>query len=193
MSHYYDAQERATLLALARQSLAEGLRAGHGAVVRVEDFSAKLRELRASFVTLHRAGALRGCIGTLDAFRPLVEDVADRAYAAGFRDPRFSAITPEELTEIDLEISVLTPPEAMAVATEAELIEQARPGVDGLLLHSSRYRGTLLPSVWGSIPGAVEFVAALCRKAGISAGSWPDELRVFRYTTEVMAELTPSR
>jgi len=186
VAHYYDAQERATLLALARESLAEGLRAGHAAVVRVEDFSPKLRELRASFVTLHRAGALRGCIGTLDAFRPLVEDVADRAYAAGFRDPRFDPIDAEELPEIDLEISVLSPPEPMAVASDSELIQQARPAVDGLLLQSSRYRGTLLPSVWQSLPSAADFVAALRQKAGIPDGSWPDDLRVFRYTTEVI-------
>lgn len=186
MSQYYDAQERATLLELARQSLAEGLKSGHGAVVSVPDYTPKLREKRASFVTLRLAGCLRGCIGSLEAFRALVIDVADRAYAAGFRDPRFDPIDAEELPEIELEISVLSPPELMAVASESELIQQARPAVDGLLLQSSRYRGTLLPSVWQSVPSAADFVAALCQKAGIPDGSWPDDLRVFRYTTEVI-------
>lgn len=85
----YSDLERATLLGLARESIEYGLRSGRSLPVQLTDYSPALQARQASFVTLEKAGQLRGCIGSLEAYRPLVEDVAEHAYAAAFRDPRF--------------------------------------------------------------------------------------------------------
>jgi AmmeMemoRadiSam system protein B/AmmeMemoRadiSam system protein A len=185
---YYGPRERRLLLQVARGSLEEGLRnEGHGLVVSVPNYPPKLRENRASFVTLHRQEKLRGCIGSLDAFRALVVDVADRAFAAGFRDPRFPPLRHQELAEIAIEISVLSPLESLRFDSEQDLIAQLRPAVDGLLLRVGATRGTLLPSVWESVPDPQTFLHHLKRKAGLPEDFWSSEIEVSRYTTEVIA------
>jgi len=177
-------EARRTLLDLARRSIACGL--GQGTPLQVDpgDYPEPLRDQRATFVTLHLHGELRGCIGHLEAVQPLVRDVVENAYAAAFRDPRFPPVSQQELPALALHISILTPPEPMTFATEADLLAQIRPGIDGLILTEDQARGTFLPSVWESLAEPRDFLNHLKRKAGLPADHWSDRVRVERYTTE---------
>jgi AmmeMemoRadiSam system protein A len=139
---------------------------------------------RATFVTLQRHGRLRGCIGTLTAAEPLVVAVADRARAAALDDPRFAGVEADELDELDVSVSVLTPPEPMPVHTYDELVTALRPGIDGLVIAADRYHATFLPAVWNDLPDREQFVAALWRKAGITPRAWPPGARASRYTAQ---------
>jgi AmmeMemoRadiSam system protein A len=138
----------------------------------------------ASFVTLRRGGKLRGCIGSLEARRPLAVDVAHNAVAAATRDPRFSPLDAAEEADLEIKISVLTPPEALAVHSRGELVATATPGVDGLLIEAGRHRGTFLPTVWEQLPDVDDFLDQLWAKAGLEPGAWPADLRVARYRSE---------
>ena len=175
--------ERETLLALARASIRAGL-GGERLRVAVEEFAPALAEQRASFVTLNLSGRLRGCMGTLEARRALVLEVVEMAHAAAYRDPRFPALGVEEFERIELHISVLSPPQPLAFASEDELLGQLRPGIDGLILSERHARGTFLPSVWEQLPEPREFLARLKQKAGLGPDHWSDAIRVERYTTE---------
>ncbi len=174
---------RADLLGVAGRAIAAGFEGGR-LKVPVAEYPEPLRAIRATFVTLEIGGDLRGCIGTLDARRALVEDVAWNAYAAAFDDPRFPPLAREELTRIDVHLSVLSPPELMLVSSEHELLGRLRPGIDGLLLQEGGRRGTFLPSVWQQLPDPVEFLTHLKRKAGLPANYWSATLRISRYTAE---------
>ena len=176
--------QRATLLAVARRSIEQGLANGRPLAVTASDFDRELQAVRASFVTLHSLGQLRGCIGHLQAVQPLVVDVAENAFAAAFRDPRFSPLTPEEWPEIQVDLSILTAPEPLQFSDEADLIRQIHPGEDGLILQDGPHRGTFLPSVWESLPDPAEFLRHLKHKAGLAANHWSDRVEVFRYRTE---------
>jgi AmmeMemoRadiSam system protein A len=149
-----------------------------------EDFDAPLRAVRASFVTLNHSGMLRGCIGHLEATLPLVEDVAENAFSAAFRDPRFPALTDAEYAGLELHISVLTPAEPLACDSERDLLRQMRPYRDGLILSEGLRRGTFLPSVWEQLPDPRDFLLHLKRKAGLPDEYWSPSLQVYRYETE---------
>jgi uncharacterized protein len=177
-------RERATLLDLARRSIAQGLDLGRPLAVDLAAYVPPLTDPLAAFVTLHRAGQLRGCIGHLEAIQPLVCDVADNAFAAAFQDPRFPRLARPELAGLEVHISVLSPSEPMTFVSEADLLAQIRPGLDGLILSEGGARGTFLPSVWESLPRPRDFLNHLKRKAGLPADHWSDGLRVERYTTE---------
>lgn len=172
------------LLALAKNSIEHGLKNGRPLPVRIEDYPKELSEQRATFVTLTIQGQLRGCIGMLEAVRPLVQDIADNAFSAAFRDPRFAPLSPAEFDQIAVHISILSPSEAMTFDSEAGLIRQLRPSIDGLILVEGPFRGTFLPSVWESLPEPADFLRHLKQKAGLPAGYWSDTLKVYRYSTE---------
>jgi hypothetical protein len=179
------------VLNFLRYSEWESIRHGlaHGTAVRIDPlaYAQALQRPGAGFVTLHRRGALRGCIGHLEATRPLVADIADSAFAAAFRDPRFPPLTESELDDLELEISVLTPAEPMRFTDEADLCRQLQPGVDGLVLEDRGARGTFLPSVWESLPEPADFIIGLKQKAGLPRDYWSDTLRVSRYRTQSFA------
>lgn len=177
-----DAAQRRLLLDVAHRAIGDGLR-GRAPGERLDGYAPALCAPAATFVTLTRAGELRGCIGTLEACRPLVIDTSHNAYAAAFRDPRFPALTSRELDGLDVHISVLNPPEPLAFADEDDLIAQLRPGIDGLILSEGRRKGTFLPAVWDSVPGARAFLTQLKLKAGLPADYWSSTLKVERYTT----------
>lgn len=176
-------EERRLLLELARSSIRRGL-CGEALEWRGEDYPEALRAPRASFVTLHVDAMLRGCIGTLEALRPLAADVAENARAAAFRDPRFPALTWPEFERLDIHLSILSAPEPLSFRSEDELLRQLRPGVDGLILEEGRRRGTFLPSVWESLPEPEEFLGQLKRKAGLATDYWSSAIRVSRYIAE---------
>lgn len=175
---------RQRLLQVGREAILQPLVTGGSYNLDLNHFPEALRQERASFVTLHLNGQLRGCIGSLTAHRALVADVANNAQAAAFKDPRFSPVSFDEYHDIDVHISVLSRPEPMAVDTREELLAQLRPGVDGLIIEERGHRATYLPSVWEQLPDPESFVDELRRKAGLDRGGWHHETRVFRYTTE---------
>lgn len=149
-----------------------------GVVGEPMEMPAILVEPGASFVTLERQGALRGCVGTLEAIRPLCEDVERNAVRA-MRDPRLPAVTLDDWPELDVKVSVLTPPVPVAVAGRDELLAVVRPGVDGLIIADGERRATFLPAVWAKLPEPERFLDALLAKAGLAG--WPDGLAVRRY------------
>ena len=174
---------RQQLLQLAGESIKQGL-CGETFAIQAADYPEPLRALRATFVTLHVDRMLRGCIGTLEARQPLVQDVASNAWSAAFRDTRFTALTWPEYERLDIHISILSLPEPMQFSSEEELLAQLRPQVDGLIIEEGYYRGTFLPSVWGSLPEPREFLRQLKHKAGLRPDYWSSRIRVQRYTTE---------
>ncbi len=181
-------QQRLVLLQTARASIHTGLLEGHSLQVEPADFEPALQAQRATFVTLHKHGELRGCIGHLEAMQPLIRDVADNAFSAAFQDSRFPPLHQSEFDQIAIHISVLSPPEPLSFVSEQDLLQQIHPGTDGLILQDGRYRGTFLPSVWEQLPTREEFLAHLKIKAGLPANFWSDTLEVFRYTTESFGE-----
>jgi hypothetical protein len=138
----------------------------------------------ATFVTLRRNGTLRGCIGTLDAERSLREDVAHNARRAAFRDPRFEPLQPDELDELVVEVSLLSTPERIDCASEADLIERLDPERDGVVLEYRGRRATFLPQVWEQLPDPRDFLRQLKLKAGLPAEFWSEELRIARYAVD---------
>lgn len=181
-------EQRATLMGVARQSIEHGLAHGQPLVVHPSEYHRDLKAVRASFVTLQLQGRLRGCIGHLEAVQPVVVDVAENAFAAAFRDPRFPALGRDEWADVDIHLSLLTRPVPMRFNDESDLIAQIRPGEDGLILQDGPNRGTFLPSVWESLPDPVQFLTHLKHKAGLAANHWSDRIEVYRYYTESFGE-----
>lgn len=173
-----------TLLAHARTAIARRL----GLAAGPAPHAPFLEPPGACFVTLKVDGQLRGCIGSLQASRPLGEDVRANAQAAAFQDPRFEPLSAREYAALDIEVSVLSESTALVVASESELHAQLRPGIDGVTLQWRGCRGTFLPQVWESLPSPREFVAYLKRKAGLPLDFWSSELQVSRYTVEKFTE-----
>ena len=181
--------ERASLVAAARASLAFGVENGRAPKASLTPgLSPSLAAMRASFVTLKIDGSLRGCVGSVEARRPLLLDVAANAYKAGFADPRFGPLTREELAETAIDIAVLSTPRPVRFTDEIDLLRQVRPDVDGLILKHGDRQGLFLPSVWERFPKPETFLEHLKDKAGLAPDDWPDEVRVFRYTAERFGE-----
>jgi len=189
--------ESARLAEADRQRLVEAARFGvtfgleHGRAPSVglgAGLSPALSAQRAAFVTLTLDGALRGCIGSVIAHRPLIVDVAENAYKAAFADRRFNKLTREEAERMEVSVSILSTPRPMRFADEADLVRQARPDVDGLIMGDRvggrDHRGIFLPSVWSGIPTAEAFIKRLKNKAGLDMQHWSKTLTVHRYTTE---------
>jgi AmmeMemoRadiSam system protein A len=143
-----------------------------------------LREPGASFVTLKLAGELRGCIGSIEARRTLGEDVARNAHAAAYRDPRFAAVTREEVLRLAVEVSVLSEREPLMASDEFDALALLRPGIDGIYLEYEGLSATFLPQVWESLPAPEDFLGELKRKAGLPRGFWHPGVRLSRYTVE---------
>jgi AmmeMemoRadiSam system protein B/AmmeMemoRadiSam system protein A len=172
------------LLVVARESVASGLRTGQPLEVDPADYPPELRVPRATFVTLRLAGELRGCTGTLEAVNPLVVDVAKNAHRSAFGDPRFSPLDASEFPGLEYHISILGPLEPLPAESEDSLLEQLRPGIDGLVLREGAMSSTFLPAVWRSLPTPREFVRELKRKAGLAPDHWSRTLSFERYRVE---------
>ncbi len=174
---------RPSLRWVAREAILHGVREGGEPRLDPRDYAEELRRPGASFVTLRRGGELRGCTGSLEATRALVCDVARNAWRSAFGDPRFEPLSPAELHDLEISVSVLSPLESFAVGSEAELLATLRPGVDGLVLREGPRCATFLPAVWKSLPRPQDFLDALREKAGLPPGHWSPQLRFERYTT----------
>lgn len=184
--------DQQTLLALARESITAAA-LGHAAPeVRLDELPACLCEPAACFVTLHmrETGELRGCTGVLRAVLPLAKEIVRTAAQTAACDPRFEPVTPAELYDIDIEISLLTPARPLHFEDAGDLPGLLRPGVDGVTLIYRGYRqGTFLPQVWAKIPDPVQFLSRLCQKMGLpdNAWRWP-EMKVEVYEVQEFAE-----
>jgi AmmeMemoRadiSam system protein A len=186
LKNKYNPEDCKVLLKWAKASIQHGLETGRPIAPNLPDFPTKLTEQRATFVTLEKIQQLRGCIGMLQATRPLVEDIANNAFAAAFKDPRFPALKKQELEYLDIHISILSPSESLTFSSEQDLLAQLRPGLDGLILEEGSKRGTFLPTVWESLSEPKEFLTHLKQKAGLPENYWSDTLKIQRYTTELI-------
>ena len=183
-----DERARATLLKVARDAIGHGLVHAYLPEVEVDDYPPELRVIACTFVTLHAGPALRGCIGSLRAHRPLVADVARHAHAAAFADKRFEPVQHEELGQLRIHVSILSELEPVAFDDDSNLLDILRPGRDGLLIEWGTQRATFLPSVWASFPNGMDFLAALKRKAGMPASATGYD--AWRYTTDDFEEIS---
>ena len=147
-----------------------------------------LKEPGATFITLMQSGRLRGCIGSLHAHRPLLEDVRANAVAAAFRDPRFKPLRADEFETTDIEVSLLSALEPLHFADERDALGRLQPGVDGLVFQYGHHRSTFLPQVWEQYREPQEFVAHLKYKAGLPPDFWDAEVKLHRYTVSKWRE-----
>ena len=176
-------QDKHQLLDIARQSIADGLNNHQPLKLDKNDYPQHLQQNAATFVTLNINHQLRGCIGTLTAYQPLVNDVAEHAFAAAFQDPRFPPVSQQEESLLEIHISILTPAEPVEFLSEEDLINKIQPGIDGLILQCGTHKGTFLPSVWESLPEPKEFIEHLKLKAGLPRNFWDKNIKVSRYKT----------
>lgn len=142
----------------------------------------------ATFVTLQHGGDLRGCIGSLAAWRRLDDDVRHNAHAAAFRDPRFAPLQRDAVDGLSIEVSLIGASHVLAARSEAEALQALRPGVDGVILEWRGRRATFLPQVWEQLPQPDAFLAALKRKAGLAGEFWAADLRIARYGVRKFTE-----
>jgi uncharacterized protein len=178
-------EDRQILLELARRSMEAAARRRSLPRIRLSDYSTRLQDIGASFVTLTIQGALRGCIGTLEGYQPLVEDVVDHAAAAATEDTRFAPVSPGEIQMIAIEISILTVPGKIDYSDAQDLLTKLSPGVDGVILRDGRQRATFLPQVWDQLPVKEEFLSHLCSKMGAAPSLWKQKhLEVLTYQVE---------
>jgi AmmeMemoRadiSam system protein A len=165
-------EEKQTLLRLARQALETGVRGAPLPPLDDASLTPALRASGASFVTLTVGGNLRGCIGALEPYQPLVEDVRENAVAAALEDYRFPTVQENELAGIAIEVSRLTLPEPLEYSDADDLLAKLRPGRDGVILRDGLHRATFLPQVWEKIPDPAEFLSNLCYKMGAAPDTW---------------------
>ena len=175
------------LLPIARAAIARELGVQQSAPAEAPQAD-WLRKPGATFITLMQGETLRGCIGSLRATRPLIEDVQSNAVAAAFRDPRFKPLTREEFERTSVELSLLSDLEPMAFQDEKDALAQLRPGVDGLVFQYGYHQSTYLPQVWEDLPQPSEFLAHLKYKAGLPPDFWSPEVKLARYTVSKFKE-----
>jgi uncharacterized protein len=182
-------EEKQTLLKLARQSLEAGVRGTPLPTLEPAVLPPALRAEGASFVTLTVHGELRGCIGALEPYQSLAEDVCEHAVAAALEDYRFPQLQKNELAKIQIEVSRLTIPVPLDYKDAGDLLAKLRPGVDGVILRDGFRRATFLPQVWEKIPDAAAFLANLCYKMGAAPDTWKRKhLEVLVYQVEEFHE-----
>ncbi|MBI4442664.1 MAG: AmmeMemoRadiSam system protein A [Acidobacteria bacterium] len=170
-------EERRFLLGLARASVEAAVRGK--ALGLPAEIPPRLREKRGAFVSLHKNKHLRGCVGYVEAARPLCQTVQEVAAAAALNDPRFEPVGAEELPELEVELSVLTPCRRAAP-------EEIEVGVHGVMITGERARGVLLPQVAVEHHWSRErFLEETCRKAGLPIDAWRKGARIETFQAEV--------
>jgi uncharacterized protein len=182
-------EEKQTLLKLARESLEAGVKHQPLPAIDANGLTQSLRADGAAFVTLTVDGDLRGCIGALEPYQSLAEDVREHAVAAALEDYRFPQVQPHELAGIQIEVSRLTLPRQLEYTDAEDLLAKLRPGVDGVILRDGIRRATFLPQVWEKIPDPAAFLANLCYKMGAAPDTWKRKhLEVLIYQVEEFHE-----
>ncbi len=174
-----------TLLEIADTSIRLGLKTGKPLAIDPAKQPAAIAAEGACFVTLKTTtGQLRGCIGSPAAYRPLCIDVAENAFRAAFKDPRFKPVSVAEYATLKMSISVLSPQASMTFKNEADLLAQLRPGIDGLVIADGPRRALFLPSVWAQLPAPKTFLTHLKHKAGMAQNHWSDSFKANRFIAE---------
>ena len=182
-------EEKDILLKIARTAIQNALEGYPNKPIPVGKLTERLKEPGATFVTLTKNGELRGCIGTLEPYLPLYEDVREHAIAAALNDYRFPPVQPSELPLINIEISRLTPPQPLSYENPEELVRKLRPNIDGVVLQDGMQKATFLPQVWEKLPQPEEFLNHLCIKMGAPMDLWRrKKLQVFTYQVEEFHE-----
>ena len=176
----FDTNKGQTLLHLARAAIAKEL----GFVSHDLPRTDWLEEPGATFVTLTLGGQLRGCIGSLEAHRPLIDDVRANAVASALRDPRFPPLSKEEFAQVVIEVSLLSTPQLIRFSSEQDALAQLKPGKDGVILEYGPQRATYLPQVWAQLPDPQVFIAQLKNKAGLPEDFWSNGIRLSHYTVQ---------
>ncbi len=179
------------LLRMARESIGERL--GISSTTPKKDLekdnTAFLDNKQGLFVTLHKRGELRGCIGTIEPVKPLRQGICDNALFAAFNDTRFSPLTLGEFHEVDIEVSLLSIPEPLEFTTTEDLLGGLKPGIHGVIIKKESASATFLPQVWEQLPEAEEFLSQLCMKAGLSSIAWKNKgIAVYTYSVQCFAE-----
>lgn len=189
MSETLTEGERKILLRIAREAMEHAVRGKPLPPLELKSMPPALQADGASFVTLTIHGELRGCIGALEAYQPLAEDVRDHAVAAALQDPRFPPVVESELSRIKIEISRLSEPRPLEYSSGEDLLKKLTPHVDGVILKDGMRRATFLPQVWEKIPDPAEFLDHLCMKMGVRRDAWREgRLQVSVYRTEEFSE-----
>ncbi|MEJ2053547.1 MAG: AmmeMemoRadiSam system protein A [Calditrichaceae bacterium] len=182
MSFSLNDQEKKFLLNLVRESILKFLTSGSRN--KVKYFSENLKTPTGVFVTLHEQGNLRGCIGYVEGIKPLQDAVIDNAISAAFSDPRFMPVGEDEVVQLEIEISVLTPLELIQDSNEIEV------GKDGIFLRKQYFQGLLLPQVateqhWDR----KTFLEHTCTKAGLPPDAWQDDdTEIFKFSAIIFSE-----
>jgi AmmeMemoRadiSam system protein A len=182
-------EEQRILLHLAREAMEHGVKGKGLPPLDKSSLPASLLEEGSSFVTLTMRGQLRGCIGSLEPYQSLAEDVREHAVAAALQDPRFPPVRENELSGIQIEVSRLTRPIPLEYKDEKDLLSKLCPHVDGVVLRDGSHRATFLPQVWEKIPDRAEFLSNLCYKMGADPDLWRSKhLEVLTYRVEEFRE-----
>ncbi|HIE25411.1 MAG TPA: AmmeMemoRadiSam system protein A [Anaerolineales bacterium] len=183
-------EEKDTLLKIARHTLEEKIRGDKHPPLNAASLRTPLLQSDgASFVTFTINGQLRGCIGTLEPYQPLVDDVREHTLSAALNDYRFPQVSAEELDQIKIEISRLTAPTPLIYTDADDLIAKLRPNIDGVVLIDGHRRATFLPQVWKQLPKTEDFLNHLCQKMGAPADLWMrKKLDVLIYQVEEFSE-----
>jgi len=168
-------------LQIAKGSIEHGLGSHAPLSPALDTLPKEMSEIGACFVTLNKNDRLRGCIGSPEAWRPLATDVAENAFRAAFKDPRFPPLKADETAQLDIHLSVLSPAEPFTFSDEADLIAKLRVGEDGLIIEDQGRRALFLPSVWTQLPDPAHFLAHLKAKAGLGAAHWSDTFQAWRF------------
>ncbi len=174
------------LLNTARHSIQYGLVYQQAPQLELAQYSKEACANGASFVTLKEGNQLRGCIGTLEAFQPLIQDVAENTFKAAFQDPRFPPVSSLEEPLLHISISLLSAPQKMQIESEDDLLTQISPGKDGITLCYKTHRSTYLPSVWDQLPKSDDFINQLKIKAGLPANFWHKDIDFYQYRCEII-------
>jgi AmmeMemoRadiSam system protein A len=175
-----DTDKGQTMLHLARAAIAKEL----GFISNDFPRTDWLEQPGATFVTLTLHGQLRGCIGSLEAHRPLIDDVRHNALASAFSDPRFDPLSNAEFADVLVDVSLLSKPQAIQFSSEQDALAQLQPGKDGVILEFGRQRATYLPQVWEQLPDPQSFIANLKNKAGLPQDFWSEGIRLSRYSVQ---------
>lgn len=172
-----------TILKLAKQSIQDEFDCTN--IINYNQLTSDfpwLQDSGASFVTLTQKGKLRGCIGSLQAQRPLIEDIIANAKNAAFRDPRFSKLTREEFKNTDIEVSILSKPIHVKYTNIEDLKTKITPYQDGIILQLGSNQATFLPQVWEELPEFEAFFGHLLQKAGLPMDSFRNHPNILKYT-----------
>ncbi|MEK7213110.1 MAG: AmmeMemoRadiSam system protein A [Patescibacteria group bacterium] len=181
-------EEKKFILTLARLAIAHYFESGKLPKISLTEVPGKtLLKDGACFVTLTIAGALRGCVGHLEAIQPLYLDIMKNAVAAAFEDTRFFPLQSEELAQTDIEVSILSESKPLSFLSPEDLLAKLQPGQDGVIIRRGNFSATYLPQVWEELPAKKDFLTSLCLKAGLAVDSWTKPgLEVSTYQVEVI-------